>query len=228
MRPDGRFWKNPRCAILIGLVFIFCTPAVHSDTVILKSGKTVQGKIGNRTEKAIEIDVGLGFPITYYLDDIQSIDSDSQKNDKAVVHTSSDKVEEADSLERQGLELIEAGEMDKGLEMLRKAIEFDSKPHRHLNLGAVLSGNGVSLFKNGKKGLAIKVLKSSEEELRKAIELFDPEQESILLSQAYYLLGEIRAQAFEDVIGARDYYQKSISFYENPAAERGLKALDEK
>ena len=112
MRPDGRFWKNPRCAILIGLVFIFCTPAVHSDTVILKSGKTVQGKIGNRTEKAIEIDVGLGFPITYYLDDIQSIDSDSQKDDKAVVHTSSDKVEEADSLERQGLELIEAGEMD--------------------------------------------------------------------------------------------------------------------
>jgi tetratricopeptide (TPR) repeat protein len=228
MRPDGRFWRHSRCLTIFGLFFIFCLPVVYSDTIILKSGKTVQGKIANRTEKSVEIDVGIGFPITYYRDNIESISSDNGGNDQPAAQSSSETVEEADRLERQGLELIDAGEMDKGVELMRKSIKLDPKPHRHLNLGTVLTGNGVSLFKSGKKGPAIKVLKQSEEELQKAIKLFDPEQESILLSQAYFLLGEIHAQAFEDVSAAREYYQKSISFYQNPAAERGLKALDEK
>ena len=213
---------------------LFCillvSPAAAPDTLILKSGKTVQGTIRERNAKSIQLDVGLDFPITYYLDEVQKITPDDQTNasnnntkqSAAASRTNSD---EADHLEQQGLDLIEAGNMDEGLALLHKAIALDPKANRHLNFGAILSGNGVSVFKQGHKEDAIRILKESENEIKKAISMFDPNQESIFLSQAYYLLGEMYAQAFQDIDGARKYFKKSISLYSNPAAERGLKAL---
>lgn len=225
MKSAGCFCNNSFCRAICSLCFLLYSPSVYSETIILKSGKTVEGKISSRSEKSIEVDVGLGFPITYYMDDIQSIAPDNQPQSTASTAVSASKVDEADRLEQEGLELIDAGDMDKGIGLLRRSIEMDPKANRHLNLGTVLSGNGVSLFKSGKKSEAVKVLKQSKDELQKAIQMFDPDQESIFLSQAYYLLGEMHAQAFDDAKSAREYFQKSISFYDNPAADRGLKAL---
>ena len=212
---------------------LLVSPPAHPDTLILKSGKTVQGTIRERNDKSVQLDVGLDFPITYYLDEVQKIVPDNQTNasnngaklSAGVLHINSD---EADDLEQQGLDLIEAQKMDEGIVLLRKAVTLDPKANRHLNLGTILSGNGVSLFKQGKKESALKILKESESEIKQAIKTFNPNQENTFLSQAYYLLGEMYAQAFGDSAGAREYYTQSISFYNNPAAERGLKALPPK
>ena len=214
-------------AILILSVIPVSSSFAVADTIILKSGKTVQGIIRERNAKSIRLDVGLDFPITYYLDEVKDIVSDnpSDGTDHRNKTASVKNVAQADAFEQQGLDLIEAGKMDEGIALLRKAIALDPKANRHLNLGAVLSGNGVALFKKDDKKEAVKIFKESEDEIKNAIKLFDPEQESIFLSQAYYLLGEMYAQGFENTVGARDYYEKSISFYKNPAAERGLKAL---
>lgn len=227
-RKPGGFLKKRilRHTVLVFSFFLFSSRNAISDTVVLTSGKTVQGKIVERADKSIQIDVGVGFPITYYSDEIKEIipegPASQTKQANAVSKSGSD---EADQLEQQGLGLIESGQMEEGVALLRKAIALDPKANRHLNLGTILSGNGVALFKQGDQKAAVKILKESEHEIQQAIKMFDPVGETIMLSQAYYLLGEMHAQGFKDTSAAKEYYQKSISFYNNPSAERGLKAL---
>jgi tetratricopeptide (TPR) repeat protein len=224
-KPVDFFREIICCKTVLIFSFIFLSSfSAIADTLILKSGKTVQGAIRERTAKSIQIDVGLDFPITYYPDEVKDIILDNQIND-ADKPASVKNALQADAIEGQGLDLIEAGKMDEGIVLLRKAIALDPKANRHLNLGTILSGNGVALFKQGDKKAAVKTLKESEGEIKDAIKMFDPKQESIFLSQAYYLLGEMYAKGFENPVGAKEYYEKSIVFYSNPAAERGLKAL---
>ncbi|MDD5583682.1 MAG: hypothetical protein PHV55_01315 [Candidatus Omnitrophica bacterium] len=52
--------------------FYFLIP-VFAETVVLKSGKTVEGKILEKTDKHLKIEIS-GVGITYYLDEIESID----------------------------------------------------------------------------------------------------------------------------------------------------------
>ncbi len=216
------------CPITIALFLLSVFPsAAWSDSIILKSGKKVQGTIEARTDKFIQVNVGLDFPITYYLDEVKDIVSDQNSVDsKQTKPPSVDIVQQADDLEQQGLSAIDDGRMDEGLALLRKAVALHPRANRHLNLGTILSGNGVALFKKGLKAEAAVVFKDSERELQEAVKLFDPKTESIFLSQAYFLLGELYAQGMQDQKEARKFYQKSISFYPNSAAERGLKALN--
>lgn len=56
------------------LVFSLSLPAViFAETIVLKSGEAVEGKIIERTDKYIKIDLE-GIPATYFLDDIESVD----------------------------------------------------------------------------------------------------------------------------------------------------------
>ena len=57
---------------LFFLGFFFCQP-VFAEKVVFKSGKTVEGKLIEKTEKYIKIDF-LGVPLTFLLDEIKSID----------------------------------------------------------------------------------------------------------------------------------------------------------
>lgn len=213
------------CPFAFSILFIFLLnlPIAKAETIILGSGRTVHGKVLERTDKTIKIDVGLDFPITYYLDEVDRVETDTPSQQGTKPEQSQE--DDADALELQGLDLIDEGQMDQGLELLRKATALDPKPNRHLNLGAILSGNGVAAFKDGRKDEAFAVFKEAQAELDQAIDLFDPKKEITFLSQAYYLLGEMHAQAFGNPAKAREYYQNSISLYENPAAQRGLKAL---
>jgi len=53
--------------------WLFFNP-VFSETITLKSGKSVEGKILERANTHIKIDI-LGVPVTYYLDEIETIDA---------------------------------------------------------------------------------------------------------------------------------------------------------
>ena len=56
----------------LALIFLFlCFPCL-ADTIILKSGKTVEGKIVERTDTSIKVDIG-GVALTYWMDQIQTI-----------------------------------------------------------------------------------------------------------------------------------------------------------
>jgi len=72
--------------LLIALL-ILCFPIyVFAETITLKSGKTVEGKLIEKTDKYVKIDF-LGVPITYFTDEIEKVVSDNspvvkEKEDK--------------------------------------------------------------------------------------------------------------------------------------------------
>lgn len=64
---------NKKISIILSLMFLFISSSIFAETIMLKSGKTVEGKILDKTDKYIKVDTE-GIPITYYLEDIESID----------------------------------------------------------------------------------------------------------------------------------------------------------
>ncbi len=212
--------------------FFLVSPNVWPDTIKLKSGKIIQGTIRERNARLIQLDVGLDFPITYYFDEIQDVIEDSQgpSSDQvsampAPIKASNAKADKANEIEQQGLAMIDDGKMDEGLALLRQAIDMDPTASRHLSLGGILFGNGVALSKEGNKEAALKIFREAEKEIREATITFDPNEEKTLLSQAYYLLGEMYANAFGDQSKAKEFYEKSLSFYANPEAQHALDGL---
>ncbi|MDD5584883.1 MAG: transglutaminase-like domain-containing protein [Candidatus Omnitrophica bacterium] len=71
-------------AIFLSAFLFFCLP-LFAETITLKSGKTVEGKIVERTDAYIKMEI-LGIPVTYYLDEIASLPSQAAdtKNKKTV------------------------------------------------------------------------------------------------------------------------------------------------
>jgi tetratricopeptide (TPR) repeat protein len=212
--------------LLATLAFSF---DVSADTLKLKSGKVVHGKIVERNSRTIQLDVGLDFPITYYIDEVVDVSQEEEiplppvaAKDIPVANPNETK---ADSVEQEGLSLIDQGQVDQGVDLLREAVRLDPRGNRQLNLGSILIGNGISLQKDGRSAEAAKIFQEAESELQQAIKLFDPDEETMFLSEAYNLLGDIYANALDDKSKARQYYQKSLTFYENPAAKRGLAVL---
>ncbi len=59
-------------ALIIGILFLTAHMAA-AESISLKSGRTVEGEILTRTDDSITIDVGIGVPVTYYLDEIETI-----------------------------------------------------------------------------------------------------------------------------------------------------------
>ncbi|MDD4183552.1 MAG: DUF6263 family protein [Candidatus Omnitrophica bacterium] len=61
--------------ITVSLILLFSSFYFFSfaETVVLKSGKTIEGKIIEKTDKSIKVDIE-GISLTYYLDNIESID----------------------------------------------------------------------------------------------------------------------------------------------------------
>ncbi len=54
-------------------MFLFYALPVFAEKIALKSGKTVEGKIREKTNEKIKVDID-GIPVTYYFDQIVSID----------------------------------------------------------------------------------------------------------------------------------------------------------
>ena len=75
--------KRLICLIAVLLSLSFSIP-VFAETVILKSGKKIEGKIIERTDDYVKVDQ-YGVPITYFLDDIESIEGDSVSSDQETI-----------------------------------------------------------------------------------------------------------------------------------------------
>lgn len=62
-----------KLAILILIISLFLPVLVFAETIVLKSGRTVEGKLIEKTDKYIKIDFQ-GVPLTYFFDEVESID----------------------------------------------------------------------------------------------------------------------------------------------------------
>ncbi len=211
------------------MMFVFSSHCWAADTIKLKSGKSVQGKIVERNSRTVQIDIGLDVPITYYTDEIADILEDSPVKSQPSSQSKGPAVNpdrsRADTIEQQGLSAVEQGDTQGGLIFMREALRLDPQASRHLNLGMILFGNAVSLQKQNKADEARDIFHEAEKEILQALELFDPQGETTFISQAYNLLGDMYANAYNDKSKAQAFYEKSLSFFDNPAAKRGLQNL---
>ncbi|MBM3251389.1 MAG: hypothetical protein FJZ11_01230, partial [Candidatus Omnitrophica bacterium] len=68
--------KTKLAEVIISLSLIlslFLQNNTFAETIVLKSGKTIEGKIIERTDEDITIDF-YGVPVPYFLDQIESVD----------------------------------------------------------------------------------------------------------------------------------------------------------
>jgi len=135
------------------------------------------------------------------------------------------KTQQANRLESQAIESIDADQMEEGLRLMQQAIEIDPSAVRHMNYGSILFGNGVVDFKNGKKHEAVRLFKQAEDQLSQAIAGFDPQANAAFVAQAYFLLGEIYLNAYNDQDMAHDFYYKSLEYYDNTSARDAIEQL---
>jgi len=70
------------------LILFFISSLAFAETVVLKSGKTVEGKIIEKTDKYIVIEIQ-GVPLTYFFDDIDNIKTDIPKMQETIENSES-------------------------------------------------------------------------------------------------------------------------------------------
>jgi tetratricopeptide (TPR) repeat protein len=134
---------------------------------------------------------------------------------------------EANLLESQAISLIDNHHMDKGMGLMKQAAELDPTPLRDMNYGSVLLGQGAAAFKKGNKEEATKTLRQAENYLTLAIAGFDPTTQAAFISQCYFLMGEIYANAFFNKDKAKDFYYKSLEYNENESSRKAIQALQQ-
>lgn len=188
-----------------------------AEVVFLKSGSHVEGRILKEDSKSVIIDAGVDMPLTYYKDDIKSIEKDMPYDPLAT--------KQADQLEARAVELIDTDQMNQGLDLMRQALILAPNAQRHMNYGSILFGNGVKFFKEDKKEQGRNILHQAEEELNKAAVAFNRDKDPFFVAQCFYLLGEMYANAFDDKVKARDYYQEAVELSNHPGAKKALEKL---
>jgi len=63
-------------ALIASLIILLISSFCFAETIVLKSGKTVEGKILEKTDRYVKIDFE-GIPITYFMDQIDKIEGDN-------------------------------------------------------------------------------------------------------------------------------------------------------
>jgi len=170
--------------IFILLLFLAVFRPVYAETILLKNSKTVEGNIVEKTDKYIKLDV-LGVAVTYYLDNIESIDG---KNITPAVAEGEPEVKKETS-------------------NIKEKINFEPQPaKKNLSLGEVKEAQeyfqkGIDCFREKKYEEAIA-------EFEKALKI-DPN-----LAEGYYGLGYAYCYK-NQCETSLSYFQKAIELSPN-------------
>jgi len=72
------------------LIFLIIPSLVLASEVVLKSGQKVEGKIVEQKDKYVKFDSGVGVVMTYYIDEIDTIDGQKLQTSKIPMQTSTE------------------------------------------------------------------------------------------------------------------------------------------
>jgi len=183
--------------ILLVLSVIFM-PA-YAEIVVLKSGKTIEGGIVERTEKYIKMDV-FGVPLTYYIDDIESIDG--KKIAAAIVNPVRDDVPPRDVFN----EAKKEPEVKTEINTTKEKINLEPQDKKSLSLGEVKEAQ--ECFQKGISCFREKKYEESIVEFEKALKI-DPN-----LAEGYYGLGYAYCSK-NQCEASLEYFKKAIELSPN-------------
>lgn len=125
--------------ILLLLILNLCLPSILlAETVALKSGKTIEGKITEKTDKYIKIDFD-GTPLTFFLDEIESIDEKKE----AVPVNEEVSSEPYSHYFKQGTGFLKQGKYEEAITQLEEAVKRDpGQPGAYHNLAVSYACKG--------------------------------------------------------------------------------------
>lgn len=199
--------KTKLAEVIISLSLIlslFLQNNTFAETIVLKSGKTIEGKIIERTDEDITIDF-YGVPVPYFLDQIESVDG--QKLSTAP-EAGKDSVKQHN---QEGIQYILDGQFNNAEGSFKMVLEKNSSdPSARIFLDMLTDLNKGIIDKEylfslarGIDCLLNKMNKSVETiiELKKAIEI------NPTYAIAYYILGRayLEQQEYQQAI---NYFQK--------------------
>ena len=128
--------------IIFFLGMYFLSP-LFAETIILKSGKTIEANIIERTEEYIKVDV-VGVPVTYYLDEVESV----QEGEQISSLFTQENIKYTEGISNDfrynlsvGTQHYKLGQMDEALPYLRRSVEINPN-----NLAANIAAGVVSRY----------------------------------------------------------------------------------
>lgn len=158
------------------------------------------------------------------------VDSSEAENDTAENKAAggiSDEYKQANILYPKAMSLVNSGQLEEGLEILKQTTSLASEePDIHSNYASVLFTKAQQLMRSGQSEKMMLVLNEVEKELSTAIRLYDenPSKDAgnFKIAQCNFLLGEVY-YLYGDKQKAKSLYQKALEYY--PGYEDALKAL---
>lgn len=193
------------CLLLIDLVF---SSALFAETVVLKSAKKIEGKIIERTDKYIKVDF-YGIPITYWLDEVESIDGirinstndklyDKYLHQEALIMT----LEDIEQSFQKGLLYNKENKIDEALNEFEKVVSANSSnlPHDYYVHTYSEAHFDIGWLNYGKNKI-----RESIESYKKALSIL-PNHERAL----YYLVYNFITVG--EISEAMHYYNKAKTF----------------
>ncbi len=122
--------------ILFLLVVNFSS--VSAETIILKSGERIEGKIIEKTDQYVRIEIIKGVPVTYWFDEVERVEEEAPPPPQgAVPELPLDRSETEKYLTEAGQYYLNE-KYEEALFSLKKAVELDpNNPDHYVDLGIV-------------------------------------------------------------------------------------------
>ncbi|MDP2905858.1 MAG: hypothetical protein Q8O22_06125, partial [Candidatus Omnitrophota bacterium] len=217
-----------KAVLLIVCLFLTSIPS-FAETIILKSGKKIEGKIVERTDKYIKVDSGIGVDVIYFLDEIGKIEGEVAAAPQSPAENKAEKTSVA-QYDSEAFLRIKEGKLEEGLSLLKQATILEPKNGLpHMNYGSMLLVRGQMLLKEGKTEEAKSILKEAEKELLSAIQQSGTATvDAITKGQSAFLLGDIYCFIYKDGIKAKEFYKKSLEYFPKHDMAKYALAREEK
>ncbi len=121
---------------IILFLLIMNLPLVFAETIVLKSGKQIEGKIIEKTDQYLKIEIE-GIPVTYWLDEIERVDEKASFPSQVAISESISSKSEIEKIITPKVEdYLKNKKYKDTIPLLRKAIELaPDNPEFYLGLG---------------------------------------------------------------------------------------------
>ncbi len=118
----------------------------------------------------------------------------------------------------RGVALIQQGDLDGGLALIKEATKLDpTNPGWHLNYASFL---GMKAVRSANAKEKISLSDETIRELEEAIKYFDKKKDQEVIAHCYFLLGDINFYGKDNLKEAKKNYEKSFDYSPNNAEAR--------